>query len=97
MDVLLGHDVGAPRGHPAGAVVDRADHLRSGRVGIGLETVVAGGWTGEDHFRRRGDAPVELAVFDHLPFAAILADLDDRTTVRGHLDVNLVFGQCRHF
>ena len=70
MDVLLGHDVGAPGRHAAGAVVDGAEDLGAGRIGAGLQTrslPAAGPVICISVFD--GDAAVELAVLHHLPLA----------------------------
>ena len=93
VEVLLGHHIGAPGCDAAGAIVDRAEHLGAGRVGVGLQTVAAGGRAGNLHFGVGGDAAVELAVAHDLPFAVVLPDLDDGAAMRGHLDVDLLLGQ----
>ena len=95
VEVLLGGDVGAPGRDAAGAVVDRAEHLRAGRIGAGLQAVVAGGRAGDLHLGVGGDAAVVGRVRHDLPFAVDLADLDDRVAVRRHLDVDLLLGERR--
>ena len=91
VEVLLGRQPGAPRRRAAGAVVQHAEHLAAGRIGRGLELVVAG--RGAGHLERRvgRDAPAILAV-DHLPGAAVAGDLDHRAAVRGQLDLDLRLG-----
>src|SRR5690554_2341859 len=90
VEVFLGHDVGAPRGYAAGAVVDRADNARAGRVFVGLDAVMAGNRTGELHRRGRRDAAVVLAVWDDLPLAFSPTDLDDRTAMGCEFNVDLL-------
>ena len=91
VEVLLGRQPGAPRRRAAGAVVQHAENLAAGRIGRGLELVVAGGGAGHLERRVGRDAPGVLAV-DHLPGAAVAGDLDDRPAVRGQLDLDLRLG-----
>ena len=86
VEVLLGHQHGAPGCLAAGAVVDRAQHLGPGGVGAGLEQLVAGGRAGERHLGLGRDAACVLAVLDHPPAPVLLDDLDHRAAVRHHFD-----------
>src|SRR5690606_4356879 len=93
VDVFLGHDVGAPGRDAAGAIVDGAEYLGAGGVGIGLEPVMAGGGAGQFHFGFGGDAAVILAIPDHLPLAVDLFDFDDGAAMRGHFDIDLLLAE----
>ncbi len=95
MDVLLGHHIGSPGGHTAGAVVHGTEYLGSGWIGIGLDTIMAGDGSGERHFGVDGDTAVQLAIAHHLPLAAFLADLDDGAAMGCHFDIDLVLAERR--
>ena len=96
MEVLLGHEIGAPGRHAAGAVVDGAEDLGAGRIGIGLQPRMAGGGAGDLHRGLGGDAAVLGAVADHLPLAVDLADLDDAAAMGGHFDGDAIGIGVRH-
>ena len=92
VEILFRRQPGAPRRLAAGAVVQHAQHLAAGRIGRGLEFVVAGRRAGDFHRRRSGNSPSILAVGHDLPLAALAGDLDDCTAVRRHLDLDLGLG-----
>ena len=77
MDVLLGHDVSIPRRHAARAVVQCAQHLAPARIGLRLQTCMAGCRPGQLHPGIRGDASVEPTVEHDAPLAVHFLDLDD--------------------
>ena len=99
VEVLLAGQDRSPRGGAACAVVQRAEHPASGRVGRGLEQVVAGGRSGEDERRGPGDPPVERPTpgGDELPPAgsADPLDLGDGQPVGGQRDLELLLGGRR--
>ena len=90
VEVLLGHEPRPPRGQPARAVVQRADHIHPVGVVVGLHPRMARGGAVDGHRGvQRGDAAVHLAVAHHLPDpGVVLGDLDHRTTVGGHFNVD---------
>ena len=87
VEVLLRHQIGAPRGNPAGAVVDGAEHLSAGRVGGCFQPGMTGGGAGKPHRRGRGDAACVCAAWIDRPTSVRPAgDFDDRSAMRRHLD-----------
>src|SRR5262249_13742340 len=91
VEVLFASQDRAPRRRAAGAVVEHANDARAARVGSGLQALITGSRSGDPEFRvQRGDAARVAAALNHLPALAILADLDDRATMRGELDIGLL-------
>ncbi len=89
MDVFLGHDVGAPGRDAACTIVDRAENLGAGRIGIGLDAIMTGGGTAQRHLGIGGDAAIVCTVEHRLPLAVLLADFDNRAAMGGHFDIHL--------
>src|SRR5207237_3162101 len=56
LDVLLAAEPSAPRGIAAGAIVEHAEDAPSARIGLGLQSPMAGGGTRDLH-RRAGVDP----------------------------------------
>ena len=83
VEVLLTGQVRAPRRVAHGAVVERAEDDRAGRVLRRLEEGVAGGGTGEGDGGGAGDAAGETGRPLDPPGAVHLLDLDDRDAVGG--------------
>lgn len=87
VNVLLGHQVGAPGGDAAGTVAEGADHPFARGVGRGPQARVAGGGSGNGYGCVQGRYAARiLAVRDHPPLAVVFLDLDDGAAVTGHLD-----------
>ena len=71
-EVLFARQVGAPRRHAAGAVVERAEHQAARRVGRGLHQRVAGGRAADRERRGGGEAARVARRPHHLPAAAVV-------------------------
>ena len=86
--VLLGGQIGAPRRHAAGAIIQRADDAIAGSIVAGLQAFVAGRRTVDRHLGERADAAVIATVAHDLPFIAVADDLHDGDAMRSHLDID---------
>ena len=92
VEVLLRHQHRAPGGLASGAVVEGAQHPGAGRIGIGLEAVVAGRRADDLDLGRERDPARVLAARDHGPGVALFLDLDRRAAVCHQLDLGLLGG-----
>ena len=86
IDVLLAGEPGAPRRDTAGAIVEHAQHAAAGRIGLGLQSLVAGGGARDLHRRFGVDPPCVFRACDHAPLVALADNLDDRSANRRHFD-----------
>ena len=74
VEVFLSRRHRAPRRIPAGAIIQRAEHLPPGGVGFGLQQIMPGGGAGNPHRGRGRDAAIEAAFLGIAPAAIFLAD-----------------------
>ena len=91
VDVLLARKEGAPRGHTAGAVVEGAEDRSAGRIGGGLEQVVAGSRPDDLELGLPGDAAVQRAELAlELTGLGVLGHLEDGVAVADNADIDLL-------
>src|SRR4029453_7613133 len=89
VEVLFSGEIGAPRCHAAGAIVERAEDARAGWIGTGLKPVMTRrGAVDRREGGERTDAAVIAAVEHRMPLAVLPRNLDDADAMRGHLDLN---------
>ena len=86
--VLFGGQIGAPRSHAAGAIIQRPDDAIAGSIVAGLQAFVAGRRTVDRHLGERADASVIATVAHDLPFIAVADDFHDGDAMCSHLDID---------
>ena len=89
VEVFLSGRHRAPGRIPAGAVIQRAQHLPPGGVGLGLQQIMPGGGAGNPHRGRGGDAAIEATFLGIAPAAIFLADFHHCKSVRHDLGLGL--------
>ena len=75
--VFLAGQIGAPRGAPRAAIVQRAQYGSAGRVGGGLQQRMPGSGARQNHGRVIGDPAVELRIEDRRPAIRPLGQFKD--------------------
>ena len=94
VEVLFAGKHCAPGCDAASAIVEGAEHFGSRGIGTRLEEVAACSGAGHDKFRGSGDAAIVRSDLRYeLAVVGFALDLDDRQSVAGQADLELLLGR----